>query len=178
MATAAATQVDEINKQERRFLQKISTLQSECEEAESAYREAKSKAKEAKLELEDCIAELRLAIKRGPSDQQEFDFEDSETGQDEYEEFLEQPVEKVIKLTSKQLEKLINLDVITAGDFEKLRAGTKDYPRGLADVKGIGQATIDKWEEEFLESFDRWKKNEANKKSLLPDDEDDEDDDD
>lgn len=178
MATATEPETNEISKQERRFLQRISTLQSECEEAESAYREAKSKAKEAKLELEDCIAELRLAIKRGPSDQQEFDFEDPEDHQDEYEEFLEQNVESVIKLTSKQLEKMIALDVITAGDFEKIRAGTKDYPRGLVDVKGIGQATIDKWEEEFLESFDRWKKNHANKQSLLLDDDEDEDDDD
>ncbi len=96
----------------------------------------------------------RNVIKRGPSEQQELDFEDSENEEDE-DDWKTVLITDALKLTEKQIDKLFSVGVETVGDFEVLRAGTKDHPRGLIDVKGVGASTIDRWKEELLDWFDR-----------------------
>ncbi len=145
---------EDLSKLERRFLEKVRDLERRCMEAESEYLFARSEAKRAKKDLDVCVQELRNVIKRGPSEQQELDFEDSENEEDE-DDWKTVPITDALKLTEKQIEKLFSVGVETVGDFEILRAGTKDHPRGLIDVKGVGASTIDRWEEELLDWFDK-----------------------
>ena len=61
------------------------------------------------------------------------------------------PISEVIELTPKQIEKLEAAGVKTMGQFEHLRSGQMDgYPDGLKSVKGVGQKTVDEWEEQAL----------------------------
>lgn len=69
-----------------------------------------------------------------------------------HEECLKTPIREVITATELQLEQLEAVGVKTLGDFEKLRAGELDgYPDGIKSIKGMGQAKVDKWENEVLD---------------------------
>lgn len=62
------------------------------------------------------------------------------------------PISDVLELTDKQFEKLEDAGVRTVGQFEHLRSGQKpDYPDGLRSLKGVGEKTVDAWEDQMVE---------------------------
>ncbi len=142
------------------------------EEAERAAKDAKAakKAWEVKVEI------LRSLVRNGPSKQPslpgmdaptEDPFaepapegeEDLDTPAEDYSEWQALPITDAIKLTEKQREKLEAAGVKTIKDFEFLRSGQNPaYPDGLLSLDRVGEATIDKWEEEIVEHFDKFKR--------------------
>lgn len=101
--------------------------------------QAKTKAKIAKEELEDLQTQLSLLISEGPKlpdPQLTLPFDD----------WKQVPIENAITITDKQLEKLHEAGINTVIEFETERGGNR-----FAGVKGIGEKTVDKWEEEILE---------------------------
>jgi len=64
----------------------------------------------------------------------------------------ETPIAQAIALTPSQIDKLDDINIVTAGQFEDLRAGLiTTHPSGLRDISGFGDATIDKLEDMFLD---------------------------
>lgn len=111
--------------------------------------------KDAKKQYEGAVLHLRRLISRDPlyvpqvqaaDPQMELDFDAA------YDARLQTPIGEAIELTPKQAEKLEAAGVKTVGDFEQLRGGQmKDFPNGLSDLDRVGQATIDKWEDQIVE---------------------------
>ena len=134
---------------EREHYERIIDLNKEVYAASYEHDIAKSKAKSAKEHLESLQAELSNLISEGPKKpdpQQELPF-----GEFEADAWKRVDLKEVLSLTEKQIEKLDAAGAMTVGEFERLRAGQNpDYPNGLLSVKGFGQATIDKFEEEVL----------------------------
>lgn len=100
---------------------------------------AKAKAKAAKDHLESLQYELTALISEGPKlpdSQMTLPFDD----------WRAVPIENAITITDKQLEKLHEAGINTVIEFETERGGNR-----FANVKGIGEKTVDKWEEEILE---------------------------
>lgn len=139
---------------EQEHYEKILRKEKYCEELEQEFRQLQHDAKEAKEAWQASVGDLRRSIRRGPAIKMPAQLPlpmDSES-LDDHEKKLAEPITKVLKLTNKQTEKLEDLGVKTVGDFENLRAGKfKDYPGGLIDVNGIGEATITKWEDQIID---------------------------
>lgn len=131
---------------EKEHYERIIELNKDVYQASYDHDIKKSKAKSAKEHLESLQAELSNLISEGPKKpdpQQELPF-----GNDDWKTV---PVSDVLTLSEKQMDKLDAAGALTVGEFERLRAGQNpDYPNGLLSVKGFGQATIDKLEEEML----------------------------
>ncbi len=99
----------------------------------------KSEAKSAKEHLEGLQCRLSCLISEGPKKpdpQKTLDFEAWRTV----------PIENVIEVTEKQLEKLNEGGIKTVIDFEVERGANR-----FAAIKGIGEKTIEKWEDEIIE---------------------------
>lgn len=126
---------------EDEHLEAIKAIEIECRALESEHLDAKAEAKATKERWERRMAHLTEVIRQGPNPQLELPF--SESDEDVWKEH---PIMEVLTLTPKQIEVLQEADIVTVGQFEDLRAG-----EGLTSLKGIGQATADKWEEEALE---------------------------
>lgn len=145
---------------EHEFIAEMRAAQEHCDQLDLIRSAAEASAKRAKKNHEAAVDALQELIRRGPSAQLPLDFKDSaqpeQTDQEKHHAYLMScPIIDAIDLTDKQEEKLADAGVKTVGDFEKLRAGQmKDYPRGLLDLSRVGEATIDKWEEELLQWFD------------------------
>lgn len=134
----------ELSETERRFCRQVRDLERKCEVLEAEHEVAKAQASIAKKRLDEAVATMRATIRRGPDSQQELQFNASGWG--------ETPIEEALTVTARQLEILRQADVATVDDFEALRAGRfKGYPRGLLDLPRVGQATVDKWEDEILD---------------------------
>lgn len=149
---------------ERKWAEKVRRLEAACKEAEAAYNDAKKDAIALKKEFEAKVSELRRAITRGPSLQPELPFDDHEPKEEpqqtdieaRHAELMAMSVTEALMLTEAQREKLEDAGVKTVGDFERLRGGQmKDYPGGLSDLPRVGQATIDKWEEQLTDWLKR-----------------------
>ncbi len=118
--------------------------------AEHEYECAKAEAASLKKRWEQLQHRLTQLIAEGPSRQQQLPFADEADTPDE--SWKDTAISEAIDATDKQLEKLADAGVRTVGQFESLRAGQIDgYPDGLRSIKGVGQKTVDKWEEEILE---------------------------
>lgn len=118
--------------------------------AEHEYEVAKAEAGALKKRLEQLQSQLTQMIAEGPSRQQQLPFADEADAPGE--SWKDISISEAIDATDKQLEKLADAGVRTVGQFESLRAGQIDgYPDGLRSIKGVGQKTVDKWEEEILE---------------------------
>lgn len=133
----------------------IRELELEVREAANEMNATKRVASMAKKKFEALDEELRGLIARGPNPQLQLSLEEESQEQDskaaKYEQLLDTLIEDVLELTEKQHEKLLDCGVDTVGDFEKLRGGQMpDFPRGLRDVKGVGEKTIDKWEDAIV----------------------------
>jgi len=122
----------------------IKSLNLLVNEACNEHDIKKHEAKAAKDHLEGLQHRLSQLISEGPrrpDPQKELPFE----------EWQNVPISDVLNLTPKQLEKLDEAGVKTAGQFENLRAGKVDgYPDGLRSVKGFGDKTIDAMEEDMV----------------------------
>jgi hypothetical protein len=165
MSTATEEKTDEEDSQksilDQKWMEAVKFKESCCQAAEREYVDLKDRTQRAKKMLDLCVADLRKTVVDGSSGQMELDFGSDELDDESWKAF---PIEQAISLTEKQKEKLDAIGVSTVGEFEKLRAGTVGHPRGLIDVKGVGQATIDRWEDEILDWFDKREK--AKQKSL------------
>lgn len=135
----------------------IQEIEVKCDELEHDFNVKNSDMKEAKKRWEAKVDELRRCIRSGPEAQRQLPFrEDGEVdnakGADLFsDDWQAAPITDALTLTKKQQEKLEDAGVKTVGEFEQLRAGTTDYPRGLRDLPGVGDAKVDKWEEEILD---------------------------
>lgn len=134
---------------EREWIDEIKRLNDACTAAASAMVASKECAKSATEEYNGAVSLLRSTIRRGANKQPELPGFDAAG-----ENWRAVPVGEALAASSRQFEKLDDCGVTTVGEFEDLRAGkNKDYPRGLLDVPGVGQATINKWEDQVLEWF-------------------------
>lgn len=147
---------------QREHYEKICQANMMVQSASEQYENAKSEASWCKKRLEQLQARLTNLIAEGPSRQQQLPYPEdgdrSDAGDDADgtaaadESWKETPISEAIDATEKQLEKLADAGVRTVGQFEALRAGQVDgYPDGLRSIKGVGQKTVDKWEDEILE---------------------------
>lgn len=132
----------------------IKEAELQVQEAEDSMIRAQYDLKDSKKQYEGAVLHLRRLISRDPlyvppvqaDPQMKLDFDA------DYDARLQTPIGEAIELTEKQAEKLEAAGVKTVGDFEKLRGGQmKDYPNGLSDLDRVGQATIDKWEDQIVE---------------------------
>jgi hypothetical protein len=154
MATVDHATQSDMSDIERRFCREVRDLERKCEVLEAEHEVAKAQASIAKKKLDEAVASLRATIRRGPSTQTELLFASEGWGKT--------PIEHALTLSGKQLEILREADVATVDDFEALRAGKiQGYPRGLLDLPRVGQATVDKWEDEILDWIGR-KEQESN----------------
>lgn len=128
---------------EKRFCEDVRGLERKCEVLEAEHEVAKAQASVAKKRLEEAVALLRATIRGGPNAQSQLPFSSG---------WHDTPIEQAITVTAKQLESLHEAGIENVDDFERLRSGSIDtYPRGVRDLRGIGQATADKWEDEILD---------------------------
>lgn len=137
-----------LSQRERQYLQDIVALNAEVLAAHSEYEMRKSVATDVKRRLERLQLELSDRIAAGPNTQQELPF----TYDDDDEQWQDVPISDVLTLTDKQFEKLEDAGVRTVGQFETLRSGQVDgFPDGLRSIKGVGQKTVDAWEDQIVE---------------------------
>lgn len=128
---------------EHKHYQQIRDAEATCDRLEDRYETDKAAAGASKKRWEEAVANLRSLIRRGPNPQQDLPFPN---------DWRTTPIGEAIELTEKQAELLESAGVQTIEDFENLRAGkNKDYPGGLTDLPRVGQATVDKWEEQIVE---------------------------
>lgn len=144
-------EVDEMGESEREHYERIKDLNAEVMTAQRDYDIKKSVANAAKKDLELAQAELSTAIAEGPrkpDPQKQLPFSD---GEGEQQDWATTSLFDVIECTAKQREKLEDVGVWTVGQFEHLRSGQKpDFPDGLRSIKGVGEATVDKWEDQMV----------------------------
>lgn len=154
--TNTAEQID----REHEHYGNIIRLQAECDRLERDYETQNLLAKDAKKKLELAIDHLRGVIRRGPNPQGEFDFSEGQSGEAtdstvgdlSHDALMGYPIAAVIGCTAKQQDMLESAGVLTVADFERVRGGqNRDYPGGLSDLPGVGQKTIDKWEDAVIE---------------------------
>lgn len=136
-------------------LQAIALAEDECNEAESLYLDAKKAADKAKKSFENKVEVMRELIRSGPkkpNPQMLLPGLDGEQAPEEPDDsYLDESIFTVLELTDKQKEKIEGAGIKTVRDFEKLRSGQLiDYPRGLRSIRGVGESTADKWEDDVL----------------------------
>lgn len=132
----------------------ILELESEYKDLEEQHLLAKEKATKAKKRAEVAEAELLATIARGPNRQREIQFDDSDGDEkQDYDDLMKVSIfDALTDLTKSQRERMEELKIVTVHDFELLRGGQlREYPRGLLDVKGWGDAAITKMENAILE---------------------------
>lgn len=126
---------------ERKHYEDILNLNVLVEDAATEHDIKKSQAKAAKEHLEGLQFRLSRLISEGPQKpdpQKELPFKEAPAWQ-------EVPIEQAIEITAKQLEKLHEAGIKTVIEFENERGGNR-----FADVKGIGEKALEKWEDQIL----------------------------
>lgn len=127
----------------------ILDLNRQVVEARYQYEVKKDRASAAKKELDVLQGELNDLITQGPNPQKELPFPDDASSTLDWQIV---PIDQVLQLTAKQLEKLADAGIRTVGEFEETRSGQrKDYPDGITSIKGVGVATADEWENQMLD---------------------------
>ena len=152
---------------------RINELNDEVIRAANAYEAKKGSAKAAKSHLEELQADLSALICRGPEipdPQKKLPFPDEEGGTVADSESADSAggadgsseeadtdwqltkLIGVLTLTPKQAERLEDAGIWTVGQFEHVRSGrNRDFPDGLRSIKGVGEKTVDKWENDIVE---------------------------
>lgn len=142
------TQEVDLDESEREHYERIKELNHQVLQAQKEYDFRKSLAASAKKDLELAQLDLTSAIEAGPQKadpQKELAFADDPS------EWQEVPIGDVLTLTVKQCDLLSSAGAITVGKFEHLRSGQHpDYPDGLRSLRGVGDATVDKWEDQIV----------------------------
>ena len=149
----------EVTKQESDHLAEIRALNKKFVEANLKWEILKDKTSAAKKFSDELGKELSGLISRGPDSQLELAFGgdgDQDSGADGDDEWEAVPIEKALALSASQLEKLEGAGVRTMGELEAFRADP-----GLSSIKGFGEKSITKIEEQILDWFDRRRDSEA-----------------
>jgi|688.fasta_scaffold495011_3 hypothetical protein len=129
----------------------ICSLNLKVQQARIVYEDVKAEAASEKLRYESLQEQLNSLISQGANPQRELAFPEHAADEQNPETWKDVPISEVIVLTPKQIEKLEAAGVKTMGQFEHLRSGQMDgFPDGLNSVKGVGQKTVDEWEEQAL----------------------------
>lgn len=129
----------------------ICSLNLKVQQARIVYEDVKAEAESEKRRYESLQEQLNSLISQGANPQRELAFPEHAAEEPKPEAWKDVPISEVIVLTPKQIEKLEAAGVTTMGQFEHLRSGQMDgYPDGLKSVKGVGQKTVDEWEEQAL----------------------------
>ena len=134
-------EVDPMPELEKQHYEQIKSLNVLVNEASYEHDIKKSQAKAAKEHLEGLQMRLSCLISEGPrkpDPQKELPFQEVPAWQ-------EVPIEQAIEVTAKQLEKLHEAGIKTVIEFETERGGNR-----FADVKGIGEKALEKWEDQIL----------------------------
>jgi hypothetical protein len=142
--TAAGVEaVATMSERESEHYREIRSLESTCDRLEGEYEAAKAAASAAKSLWSEAVSRLRESIRRGP---------DPQLGLPLADDFRSAEIGFALTLTKRQAEILEDAGIVTVQDYENVRwRKDKRFPNGLADVPGIGQALIEKWEEELLD---------------------------
>lgn len=142
--TAAGVEaVATMSERESKHYREIRSLESTCDRLEGEYEAAKAAASAAKSLWSEAVSRLRESIRRGP---------DPQLGLPLADDFRSAEIWFALTLTKRQAEMLEEAGIVTVQDYENVRwRKDKRFPNGLADVPGIGQALIEKWEEELLD---------------------------
>lgn len=172
------TQTQSLSEFEREHYEAIKEGNLTVLEAQVAYDTASEKAKNLKKILERASLLLSNLIAEGPQKpdpQKKLPFDGDGTADqkashhdtDEVQEKMDNwqltPVTEILTLTDKQHEKLEEAEIWTIGQFEYVRGGRHaDYPDGLRSIKGVGEKTVDKWEDEVVEWLAKNAREEAN----------------
>ena len=156
---------------EREHYEAIKDAHLRVYDAQQKYDTKKGHAKAAKEELELAYTELSNLIAEGPkrpdpqkklpfdeggtADQKET-HHDNDATQAKIDEaskvdWAKTPIAGILTLSDKQRDKLEDAGIWTIGQFEHVRGCRhRDYPDGLRSIKGVGQKTIDKWEDDVV----------------------------
>ncbi len=138
-------------KREHDHLAAIMAMGKECDALAQEHERDKRAAKDSKDALDDKLDELRQLIRTGPSPQMELPFKSAVTNLPP-QLWASAPIGTALKLSEKQKDLLESAGVKTVGEFENLRGrNRKEYPDGLLSLKGVGEATITKWEDQILD---------------------------
>lgn len=182
VVTDEPSEVDPNDELKRVHYSEIVELHKKVREAEWDYATAKQHANTAKKSLEELQADLSLLIARGPKrpdPQRELPFGDDDSESDDEPNpdwWRDVSIRDVLDLTDKQYEKLDGAGIRTFGRFEDVRAGQdSDYPRGLRSIKGVGEKSVDEWEEAVLKWWGRHRQQAANQVADDPDEDDEQD---
>jgi len=139
----------ELSKLKQAHYDQICLLNEQCLAAGYEYEDKKSEANHAKKRYELLQNKLNSLIAQGANPQRELPFSDPEEVAPEA--WKDTPLSDAIELTEKQREKLEDIGVKTVGQFEHLRSGQMDgFPDGLRSVKGVGEKTVDAWEDQIV----------------------------
>lgn len=139
---------DELTSLEHRHYEAIRAMNFKCLDASGNYEASKAETSSRKKIYESLQNQLNSLIAQGPNPQKELEFPEDEPPADAWRDV---PITDAIEMTDKQFEKLESAGVRTVGQFEDLRSGKLDgYPDGLRSVKGVGQKTVDAWEEQIV----------------------------
>ena len=139
---------DELSSLEHRHYEAIRAMNFKCLDASGNYEASKAETSSLKKIYESLQNQLNSLIAQGPNPQRELEFPGDESPADAWRDV---PITDAIEMTDKQFEKLEAAGVRTVGQFEDLRSGQVDgYPDGLRSVKGVGQKTVDAWEEQIV----------------------------
>lgn len=153
---------------------RITEMNEQVARAANAYEIKKGSAKAAKSYLEELQSDLSSLISEGPrlpDPQKTLPFDSAATTQASNPDAAESPVldaegqpvsqspewqttkiTDILTLTEKQRERLEEAGIWTIGQFEHVRGGRNpDYPNGLRSIRGIGEKTVDKWEDQIVE---------------------------
>lgn len=140
-----------MDEEEQAVIRKIRQQQQSIELLENELDDLKHESKRLKTNIKAARLRLSRMINGEPEDQLDLPLEDGEIATSEHAALLAMPIEEAITLTEKQMDKLTDAGVQTVGQFEQLRAGNREYPRGLLDLPGVAEKTITKWEEQIIE---------------------------
>lgn len=148
-AIAEDDQARELSAKEREHYEEICRLNRAVVSAEADYEVAKADASAAKRRWEQLQARLTQRIAQGANPQPELPFPEETAPTEDWKSVA---IGSVLELTDKQAERLEEAGIKTVGEFEHLRSGQMDgYPDGLRSLKGVGQKTVDAWEDQMVE---------------------------
>lgn len=148
VAEAGPVAVDFTERRQAHY-DEIVRLNEVCLRAGYEYEDAKLEANAAKKRYEQLQGKLNSLISQGANPQMELKFP-ADPKEAPKEAWKDVPIGEVLQMTDKQAEKLEAAGIKTVGQFEHLRSGQMDgYPDGLRSVKGVGEKTVDAWEDQM-----------------------------
>jgi hypothetical protein len=155
----------EAQKRELDHLHTIQKMNERVVYLAGRHETLKAEASLAKKSLDEAASALSICISEGPpkpDPQKTLPFDDDGNPTDAStpspnaatqaeDAWKSVKIGDAITLTKKQAETLEQHGIRTVGQFEDVRSGQlRDYPNGLASLKGVGGVTITKWEDDII----------------------------